>query len=110
MVQNLKKLRQKFGVSQKALAESIGVSQQSINKYENHSIEPDISSLIAMADYFSTSVDYLVGHTEIDRRIEPVEKYDLNAAEAQLIDSYRRFNKTEKQMLALLIENSRAKK
>ena len=65
MLINLKKLRQETGVSQKQLADNIGVSQQSINKYENHNIEPDIETLIRIADFFDTSVDYLVGHNNI---------------------------------------------
>ena len=45
MLVNLKKLREEIGVSQRALADAVGVSQQSINKYENHKIEPDIETL-----------------------------------------------------------------
>ena len=89
MIANLKTLRIKKGISQQALADAIGTSQQSINKYENHKIEPDISTLIEIADFFETSVDYLVGHTEIDRVIENVKPYDLNGKESGLIDSYR---------------------
>lgn len=59
MIRNLKKLRTEKGVSQRQLGEAIGVSQQSINKYENYEIEPDIRTLIMMAQYFDTSVDYL---------------------------------------------------
>jgi len=89
MIQNLKQLRKKAGISQQALAEKIGVSQQSINKYENHNIEPDIQTLVRLADFFNTSVDYLVGHTEIEHPIEPVSPYDLNQTEAKIIDNYR---------------------
>lgn len=64
MIANLKKLRSKYKVSQQQLADVIGVSQQSINKYENHNIEPDITTLKAMAEYFNTSIDYLVGYNE----------------------------------------------
>ena len=46
MVKNLKLLRTKYNISQQQLAELVGVSQQSINKYENHKIEPDIQTLI----------------------------------------------------------------
>lgn len=52
------------GISQQKLANQIGISQQSINKYENHSIEPDIATLIAIADYFDTTTDYLIGRTD----------------------------------------------
>ena len=58
MLKNLKALRETASVSQKQLAEAIGISQQSINKYENHNIEPDIDTLIRIADFFDTSVDY----------------------------------------------------
>ena len=61
MLKNLKMLRNQKGVSQQKLAETIGVSQQSINKYENHNVEPDIYTLISIADYFDVSIDYLVG-------------------------------------------------
>ena len=40
MVKNLKYLRTRYGISQQQLAEIAGVSQQSVNKYENHNIEP----------------------------------------------------------------------
>lgn len=66
MVENLKKLRKKHKISQKQLADVIGVSQQSINKYENHNIEPDIDTLKALANYFNTSIDYLVGYSDKD--------------------------------------------
>lgn len=58
----LKQLRERVHVTQQQLAAAVGVSQQSINKYENHDIEPDIETLIAIADFFHTSMDYLVGH------------------------------------------------
>ena len=63
MVKNLKALRTEHNLSQQALAAKLGISQQAINKYENHSIEPDIDTLIAMADLFHVSVDYLIGRT-----------------------------------------------
>lgn len=61
MIKNLKALRTQRGISQRDLAEVIMVSQQSINKYENHNVEPDIQTLIKIADYFNVSLDYLVG-------------------------------------------------
>ena len=88
MLKNLRKLREEKGVTQKQLADIISVSQQSINKYENHNIEPDIDTLIKMADYFETSVDYIVGHSKIRRKIEIVNSYDLNAEEAKLVEDY----------------------
>ncbi len=105
MIKNLKALRNKRGVSQQKLADAINVSQQSINKYENHKIEPDIQTLIKIADYFNTSVDYLVGHSDIDRVIETVSHYDLNADESFLINNYRKLSDKQKESIRLIIEN-----
>ena len=105
MIKNLKKLRTEMGISQRQLGEQIGVSQQSINKYENHEIEPDIRILIKMADFFQTSLDYLVGHTDIRYIIEERTTFDLNAEEALFIDNYRKLSKSERDSLLLVAEN-----
>lgn len=105
MLKNLKKLRTESGISQRELAENIGVSQQSINKYENHNIEPDIETLIRMADFFDTSVDYLVGHSRIRRRIEPVSTYDLNKDESAVMDGFRQLNRKQRKAISQLIES-----
>ena len=96
MVKNLKALREEAGMSQKALAEKIGVSQQSINKYENHNIEPDIDTLVRIADCFDTSVDYLIGCTTVRRRIEPVYTLALNEQEQELIKTFRTLTASQK--------------
>lgn len=105
MLKNLKTLREAATVSQKQLAEVIGVSQQSINKYENHNIEPDIGTMIRIADYFDTSVDYLIGHTSIRRKFEEVAAYELNAEESRIVDSYRTLTTKQKACIATIIES-----
>lgn len=105
MVKNLKKLRALKGISQQQLADVIGVSQQSINKYENHNIEPDIHTLVALANYFNTSVDYLIGNTNVCRKIEEVQPFDLNADEAKIVSGYRKLSEREKASIKLIIDN-----
>ena len=104
MLANLRKLRDAAGISQKTLADAIGVSQQSINKYENHSIEPDIETLIRIAAYFNTSVDYLVGYTDIAHKIEPVSPYDLNAEESDMLKKYRKLRQKQRQSITAIID------
>ena len=105
MVARLKQLRKSKNLSQQALADLLGISQQSINKYENHSVEPDIRTLMDMADVFGTSVDYLIGHTDLPRRIEQVTPFHLNGEEALLVESWRQLNDKEKESLRLIIDN-----
>lgn len=104
MIQNLKSLRTSKGISQQQLADIIGVSQQSINKYENHNVEPDIATLIRIADFFQTSVDFLIGHTEIRRKIEQTSSFDLNKEEAMVIQGFRLLNPKQRNCVIQLIE------
>lgn len=105
MLRNLKSLREEKGLSQHDLAEILDVSQQAVNKYENQNIEPDIDSLKKLADYFETSIDYLVGHTEIRHKIEPVSPYELNKDEAALMDKYRKLTVRFRKSIMTLIDD-----
>lgn len=60
----LKELRKKKGVSQIALALAINTSQNTISRYETGEREADYATLIAIADYFNVSIDYLLERTE----------------------------------------------
>ena len=104
MLPNLKLLRQEYGISQQRLAEAIGVSQPSINKYENHNIEPEIEVLKRMADYFNTSIDFIVGHTDIRRRIEHTDVFHLNKFETEVITRFRSLDEEEKQCIDMTIK------
>ncbi len=60
----LKELRMKKGISQLKLAMDLGMNQNSISRYENQTREADYKTLIAFADYFNVSIDYLLERTE----------------------------------------------
>lgn len=51
-------------MSQIALAMALNMSQNSISRYETGEREADYETLIAFADYFGVSVDYLLGRTD----------------------------------------------
>ena len=97
MVRNLKMLRNKKGISQQKLADTVGVTQQTINRYENNDTEPDIDTLIKFAEYFETSVDFLIGYTE------PVSSSELNKDESNLINSYRQLSKRQKSSIRMIL-------
>lgn len=63
-MRRLKELRAKRNISQIKLAMDLGVTQNSISRYENGEREADYKTLIAFADYFGVSVDYLLGRTD----------------------------------------------
>lgn len=60
----LKELREKRGVSQLKMAMDLGMNQNSISRYETGVREADYKTLIAFADYFDVSIDYLLERTD----------------------------------------------
>jgi transcriptional regulator with XRE-family HTH domain len=103
-VKNLKALRRERGVSQQKLAEHIGTNQQSIHRYEHGYYEPDIGTLKQLALFFETSIDYLVGATDIRHKIESVEAYELNADESALIDKVRMLTPRQRKSVAVFLD------
>lgn len=96
MVENLRALRNNKKISQKVLGDVLGVSQQTINLYENHSVEPDIYMLTKIADYFEVSVDFLIGHTA---------KRDPSATETELLEKYRLLSPREQESIHMVMDN-----
>lgn len=60
----LKELREKRRISQVRLAIELDMNQNSISRYENGVREADYRTLLAFADYFNVSLDYLFGRTD----------------------------------------------
>lgn len=60
----LRELRTAKGLTIKALAEELGIKESTLSKYERSEREPNIETLIFLANYFDVSVDYLIGKTD----------------------------------------------
>ena len=67
---NIKKLRTENNITQDALATAIGVTPQAISRWESEGGYPDIELLPALADFFSVSVDELIGYRLSEREKE----------------------------------------
>lgn len=59
----LREIRKSRGISQLKLAMDLNTNQNTISRYETGEREPGIAELIALADYFHISVDYLLERT-----------------------------------------------
>ena len=63
-MRRLKELREKRAISQLTLAMDLGLTQNSVSRYESGTREADYKTLIALADYFNVSIDYLLERTD----------------------------------------------
>ena len=60
---NILQLRKALGLSQEQLAEQVGVSRQSISKWETGQSVPELEKLVALSRVFGVSTDELLGNT-----------------------------------------------
>ena len=60
----LRDLREDSDMSQAQMAKLLSCSQQTYSRYESHTTEIPLESLIFLAEYYKTSVDYLLGLTD----------------------------------------------
>lgn len=95
MVLRIKEIRKKCGLTQKELAERVGVSEGAISQYESGKRRPDYETVLKMADYFGCSVDYLMGNDP-----SPAEDPELDEILEQLK------NRNEMRMLFNLASNA----
>ena len=99
MVKNLKKVRLKNNITQEKLAEMVGISKQSIQRYESGKYEPDISTLIKLSIALNTTVDYLVGIEKdgVDSRIF-IDGKPVTSSEILIITYFRKMSKKMQKM------------
>ena len=100
---NLKAAREYAKMSQKELAETLGVTQQSIYYYEAGDRDIKSSLLLKMANALGVTVSYLLGTTN-DPHGEAPASPDLSANETELIGLYRRM---EPEQQAVIISTAR---
>ncbi len=57
----LKELRLTAGLTQTELANKLGTTQRNVSNWENGSAAPDVDTIIAIADFFDETTDFLLG-------------------------------------------------
>ena len=62
--ERLKQLRTERRITQKEMGDYLKISTRAYQYYEEGKRYPDFEGLIALADYFQVSLDYLVGRSD----------------------------------------------
>ena len=57
----LKELRKEKGVTQRQMADLLGIAERNYQRYETGVVDPTASTAVKIADFFEVSVDYLIG-------------------------------------------------
>ena len=65
MYKRIRELREDHDLTQREVAEMLGMSQTGYSKYETGTNDIPTAVLIKLADFYKTRVDYLLGRTNL---------------------------------------------
>lgn len=82
----IKQVREEKGVSQRQLAEIVGVSAVTVLNWENGIYDPSAKDLIKLSKALDVSIDYLVGNDSQDNEKEAVRRALNRLSKEDLIE------------------------
>lgn len=74
--ENIRNFRKKNDLTQEELAERLGVTYQSVSRWENGATYPDLELLPAISELLSVTVDELLGMPQIEKEKRAIETFD----------------------------------
>lgn len=77
-------LRKKNGLSQEALAESLGVSRQSVSKWETGEATPEVSKLLSLSKLFGVTTDYLLNDEMEEENVSETAKNEMPSSDFEV--------------------------
>ena len=86
----IKELRQKLCISQREVSEKLNIPQTTLFSYEKNVSDPNIATLIKLADFYNVTVDELLG-----READTINLKFLGETESYLIKKILKMNKLE---------------
>ena len=97
---NLKKIRLSKEKTQTEVAQAVNLTQFTYSNYENGKTEPNIETLINLANYYKVTIDELVGH-EVPYLIN---KIDFTSEQLALIDKIKSLNGNQCNQISAYID------
>ncbi|MBR3379288.1 MAG: helix-turn-helix transcriptional regulator [Bacillus sp. (in: Bacteria)] len=65
----IREFRKRTGLTMKQLGAKVGASESSISQYETGRVEPDVETLMKIADALNVTVDDLMGRSKKERQV-----------------------------------------
>lgn len=76
-LERMRELREEKGLTQTELANYLEVTQKTYSRYENDERSIPLEKLILLADFYQTTLDYLVGRSDQNDLMQKLELYVL---------------------------------
>lgn len=81
--ENLKKIRKEYNLSQEQLAEKLGVSRQSVSKWESSQAYPEMDKLVQISKLYNIDLNDLINNdiSEVNKKESSINKYTTSFIE-----------------------------
>ena len=89
LAEKIAKLRKQNSWSQEELAEKLGISRQSVSKWESGASIPDLDKIVRMSGIFGVSTDYLL-KDEMREWMKDVNPFAVHAISERLLEPAKR--------------------
>ena len=96
MENNLKQIRNNKKLLQTKVAMALNTTQESISSYETGRIFPSPDMLIKLADYYNTSIDYLLCRTKYDLPINDIKPSNISDTDFMLLNKINKLSTINK--------------
>jgi transcriptional regulator with XRE-family HTH domain len=105
MPNNLKALRELYGLQQKDICSEIGVGQSTYSNYEIGITEPKISFWRAVAERYHVTLDFLLAFTDDPHGSKYGDDFILSLSEKNLVEAWRLADEKERRLIAVTLED-----
>ena len=87
LTNKMRELRKKYGYTQEEVSQHLNIQRQTYSNYENATRTPPLDIIIALADLYHVSIDYLVCGSSLSVPTVPATP-PLNNAEKKLVSEF----------------------
>ena len=106
---NLKQIRNKKGLLQTKVAMDLNITQETVSSYETGRVLPSSDMLIKLADYYNTSIDYLLCRTKYDMPIDSIKPDNISDKDFTIINKINKLSLADKDKIEAYIDGLTAK-
>lgn len=109
--EKISKLRQEYNLNKEELANRLGYGKSIITYWEKNERTPNAQAIIALADFFQVSADYLLGRSD-DYSVNTISSSDLSDDQQYIVTEYNKLSSSDKQKIVnyMAICTARAEK
>lgn len=96
--EKISKLRQEYNLNKEELANRLGYGKSIITYWEKNERTPNAQAIIALADFFQVTADYLLGRSD-DYSVNAISSSDLSDDQQYIVNEYNKLSSSDKQKI-----------